>query len=1300
MSFLDRFKRKASDERTPPAAFEAKLESQAPARQPEAANSPATTAASGQNAAPKKDKDPAPTSNEPQHDVVLELGDFLPRSPPQFLKEPAPDPQMPLSFDIADLAERISNGHTTIPISEIQHRAPGAFRGPVLESQDSEVRFPWQKVMNLLNAFKAAHPEAGSRGLSSAAAEALAQKLRSRRTSRNIIPGSPADTQNAPCVTAPYTAAPAPSASAVPAAPRPPEIVIPAANAEEDERMSKEDALKARDTLRSTLARIKGEYERVLSAGEVQRRGLIDEREKMVVELVQAKREIEDKDEQVDFEKSVAAKSTENLSKTQKERDAYKIELSNLKAEMNKSGHEKRIKDLIAERDALAQQQAQLSKQLTDLQKRGKLGALTAAAETAAPAAAERSQKEHQRQLDELQRRINVLETAQRDSAQELVRERDAKTKIERQLATADRVQQESAAKIQEVQATLQREHEAALRKREADSQRALKETQDQVASLTATRTKLAADLDDARKKLAAAQEAAAGAPAPEAWEARATAQFEADIESYRTRIKALLQEKETLAGDKQKLAEQFATQAQELTQRTEEKAALAKAQGEAAAKGDATRFAAENEKLQGQIKTLEAERQSLAGKIKTLEEKSVAAGNTAAGLQKLSTEKDALSAELAKAKSELTQTAAKHQQELQQLQQAGAQRLAAAAPSAELNQLRSELEAARTGSNTTITTLRAETKKALADRDAAIKERETLNNELKALKTGQQKAGEQQQTDARALAELRSVQEKLIVERNTLAEEIAKARTAQEAASAEAKQVAGERDGLRAKTETLAKELAGWESLATETNTARGVLEKSLADVSKQRDDLQRKIDAMSGELAGAKQEHGLAFAALDKDRDALRTAKDALAIELATARTSQEKALTEIRAQHDALGKTKSETDAKLSEALKLIESLQAKLQTAETALTETSAALKAREESATKQAREHGETLTAATGKHELALTALAAEKDAALAKLASEKATLAAEVDDRLAALRASHETLIHKLRDEKAEAIAALRAELDGTVAALTTDRDKIRDALAEAERKHPAEITALVEARESARRDAATVAERLAAISVEAEQKQKQITEDLAAALAEKERLASEFEQAKETHKAQAGVFASEFKAVVKQRDNALTHLETERARLAEKTAAFDRDRASMATAEQEAQTRFDRDLARARRERDSIAQQRDSLRNRIEKLVEEQRQMLEDMTSQAAFTSMKHSEPTPAAASSPEESESAEEPLVARNKGRETTKKKEPNIIDITEAEIVSPLQGGEGRLKMPRVRPVIIPPPQVRML
>jgi hypothetical protein len=196
------------------------------------------------------------------------------------------------------------------------------------------------------------------------------------------------------------------------------------------------------------------------------------------------------------------------------------------------------------------------------------------------------------------------------------------------------------------------------------------------------------------------------------------------------------------------------------------------------------------------------------------------------------------------------------------------------------------------------------------------------------------------------------------------------------------------------------------------------------------------------------------------------------------------------------------------------------------------------------------------------------------------------------------------------------------------------------------------------------------------------------------AALAEKEKIIAELTEAKETHKAQAGVFASEFKTIVKQRDDALAQLDAERARLAGKTNDFEKERAAFAVAENETKSRAERDLARLRRERDSIAQQRDSLRERIEKLVDEQRQLLEDITAQATFTAMKHENGTVTPEPVPEP-----EPTPMTPKAREP-KKKESNVIDISEAEIVSPVQYEEGRLKIPRVRPVVIPPPQVRVL
>ncbi len=1449
MSFLDRFKRKASDEKpsetTPPEVKSEVSAEPAPTRKVDPAVQIAAAAvAAGYNPdfklPPKKEKE-APAAAAPagpQAEVTLELGDFLSRLPTNLLKDETHDPKTPLNFEIGELADRISRGQTTIPLVDVYRRAPGIFRAEVLASDKTEIRFPWQKVMKMLTAYRSPGAPAPT-GMTSAAAESLAERLRSRRAVRNIIPGGPDSDTPSPI--------PAPAHVAPPT--KPPELIVPTSNAEEDQQMSKEEALKARDQIRNQLVRVKGEFERHLAAGEQQRRALADEREKVLVELVQTKKELDDKLEQIDFEKSVASKSTDNLSKVQQERDSFKLDLSNLKVEASKLSQqsEQRIKDLVAERDALAQQQANLAKQISESQKRGKIGAILgaeaavpAAAATAAAgaaAAAERSQREYQRQIDELQRRIQVLETGQRDGAQELGREREAKIKLERQLATADRGQQESVAKVQELQANLQREHEAALRKREADAARALKEAQDQVAALQASNQKIQTEFESVRKQLVAAQEAAAAAVAPEEWEARISAQFESDIESYRTRIKTLLQERESLTNAKKELADQLVVRTKEIAQQTAQKDALLKAQTESQPKFNAIQILEQNEKLQAQIKTLEAERDALSAKARGVDEKLIAAAALTVALQKLTTEKADTHAELAKTKSQLTETSTKYQQDFLKLQERHAAEFAAkeaATPVAnpeEIAQLRNELETARTGSNTTISTLRADNKKALADREAAQQERDALTARLDQLKGSLEEEKQRlenelaaakaaHETETKSLSELKAAQEKILAEKKALVDELAALRSSHEAVTsdtgaalaerekvlaeldkdrdtlrsklqvatkdlaalqknhadlsserealsgehasaistlekslselkatqekilAEKKTLAGEltalrtshetataaasntsaalaerekvlaelnkdRDTLSGKLQTTTKDLAavqkqyddlaaGRETLSAENAAARSALEKSLTEMTRQRDELLTKIEMLAGDLAAAKQEHGVAFGALDKDRDSLRAAREALAAEFATFRTTNEKAVADLHAKHDTLAVNKAETDKLLAEAQQRIEELSAALQKTDTTLAETQAILKKRDEAASKQAKEHQEALVNLTSKHERMLAALAAEKDAALAKLVSEKATLVAEVDDQIATLKAKHEEAVYSLRDEKSETIIRITDEMNATVSALTIERDKVRDTLAEAERKYTSEIAALMEARDSAQRDAATVAERLAAISVEAEKKQTLLTGERDTLLAEKQKLTTEFEQARETHKAQAGVFASEFKTVIKQRDDVITQLEAERARLAEKTAEIERERAAMAAADKEAKSRFERETARIRRERDSIVQQRDALRDRIEKQVDEQRQMLDEVTSQAAFTSMKHSD----AAARAEADEASERPEPEPPPKSRREAHKETNVIDITEAEIVAPLQGEEGRLKMPRVRPVVIPPPQVRSL
>jgi chromosome segregation ATPase len=205
----------------------------------------------------------------------------------------------------------------------------------------------------------------------------------------------------------------------------------------------------------------------------------------------------------------------------------------------------------------------------------------------------------------------------------------------------------------------------------------------------------------------------------------------------------------------------------------------------------------------------------------------------------------------------------------------------------------------------------------------------------------------------------------------------------------------------------------------------------------------------------------------------------------------------------------------------------------------------------------------------------------------------------------------------------------------------------------------------------------------------------------IAALTAERDRLrsehlilAGELDESRESHKTQSSVFAREFKAVIKQRDDALARLEAERQSYEEKAAELARESAALTRREEEIGARFDRDLARARRERDSVTQQRDALRDRIEQLIEEQRKMLEEVAQQATRSASRQSE------------ESSAAPTPAKT-SRETKsrREKQTNVIDISTAEVVpaevtSAEPEPENRLNIPRIRPVAIPPPQVRIL
>src|SRR5258708_23563680 len=134
MSFLDRFKRKASEETTPGNAPEVKQASEIKVEGTRAVQLVAAGSDPDFKLLTKKEAPsipgsmPAPSPAEvtgQRHEIILELGDFLQRIPAQLLGDQKPDPATPLPFAIGDLADRIARGQTTVPMAEIYRRVPG-----------------------------------------------------------------------------------------------------------------------------------------------------------------------------------------------------------------------------------------------------------------------------------------------------------------------------------------------------------------------------------------------------------------------------------------------------------------------------------------------------------------------------------------------------------------------------------------------------------------------------------------------------------------------------------------------------------------------------------------------------------------------------------------------------------------------------------------------------------------------------------------------------------------------------------------------------------------------------------------------------------------------------------------------------------------------------------------------------------------------------------------------------------------------------------------------------------------------
>ncbi len=561
-------------------------------------------------------KEPPPKKVPERDQVVLELGDFLHRIPAQLLLAGPHDLKMEIRFNPQYLSERIANGETTIPLAEIYNRVPTIFRGQIRDTDQVEIRFPWQKIARLVRS-----TQTGSETPPDLNSANLAAKLRAKMPSKKnpatssgtagpILPGrgntaatwfsKPAAEQPAPRIgempaqqsvaeektvepaaapdleTAQPSAPEAPSLLTMPsqetapeappqgelfgATPAPSGVPISAANgfttadipvpatpgtplpaeAPEVTPSKLEEELRISDLpaeLQRRIARFKGHYERQI--GELER-----VRKNHTAEVVRLQEVLSKSNAALTDEKIVASAAREMSQTAQADRDRSLNELAEMKARLASIEDQSGVSEITAERDALLVQKAHLSAQIAELARR--TGPAVQGSETIGGTG--------NRQNDEMQRRIAHMESAQRETALELAREKEARSKAEKLLASAEKLQEQSANYMESTKVEMRKEIEASVKVREIEFRKAQKELNDQIASLSGQLRIASTDLENATNRIAGLEaELQSATPAQGTdFQSRMIEQLEEDITNYRERLKILIAERDTARQEAQ----------------------------------------------------------------------------------------------------------------------------------------------------------------------------------------------------------------------------------------------------------------------------------------------------------------------------------------------------------------------------------------------------------------------------------------------------------------------------------------------------------------------------------------------------------------------------------------------------------------------------------------------------------------------------------------------------------------------------------------------------------------------------
>ena len=119
--------------------------------------------------------------------LVLEAGDFIDRIPHHLLKFGSFDLHRPLLFDMGEIANRIARGIFTIPLADLLKVIPEMFADDAQALHALEIRFPWQKVMQMVTESAVAQKENGEKR-SRRNCGACARSTNRRRRPRKLRP--------------------------------------------------------------------------------------------------------------------------------------------------------------------------------------------------------------------------------------------------------------------------------------------------------------------------------------------------------------------------------------------------------------------------------------------------------------------------------------------------------------------------------------------------------------------------------------------------------------------------------------------------------------------------------------------------------------------------------------------------------------------------------------------------------------------------------------------------------------------------------------------------------------------------------------------------------------------------------------------------------------------------------------------------------------------------------------------------------------------------------------------------------